>query len=78
MDKELAEWLNPKSCSQWLSVQVETSSERCPSGACTVTSTFTLFINNIASGIAGCLQSLRKFADGTKLSDAVYNAQRKG
>lgn len=75
MDKEWAEWLHAKSCSQWLSVQAETSREWCPSSAYTVT---TLFMNNIASGFAGWPQSLRKFADGTKLTDAVDNAQGEG
>lgn len=78
MDKELAECLHPKSCSQWISVQVETSSEWCPSSACSGTSTFIVFINDIASGTVRCLQSFSEFADGTKLSDAVDNAQGKG
>lgn len=77
MDKELAEWLYPESCSQWLSVQVETSNEWRPSSACSGTSTFTAFINDIASGTVRCLRSLSEFADGTKLSDAFDNAQGK-
>lgn len=64
-------------CSQWLTVQVETN-EWCSSSACNGTSTFTVFINDIASGIAGCSQSLRKFADDTNLSGAVDNAQGEG
>lgn len=78
MNKELAEWLHPKTSNQWFSVQVETSSEWCPSNACTGTSTFSVLINDIASGIVGCPPSLRKFADRTKQSDAVDNAQGKG
>lgn len=45
------------------------------SGVPQVPTVTTLFINNISSGFAGCPQSLKKSADGTKLSD---NAQGKG
>lgn len=64
----------PKESPCRLTVQVETSSEWFPSSACNGTSTFTVFINGIASGIAGCPQSLRKFADGTSLRGAADNA----
>lgn len=32
MDKELAGWSPPKTCGQWLDIQVETSEEWCCSG----------------------------------------------
>ncbi|KAK4815726.1 LOW QUALITY PROTEIN: hypothetical protein QYF61_006764 [Mycteria americana] len=37
MDDELAEWLHPKSYSQWLNVQLETSNKWCPSEVSTGT-----------------------------------------
>jgi len=31
LDKEMARWTHPKSCSQWIDVQVETNNEWCAS-----------------------------------------------
>jgi len=42
MEKELTEWLHPKSYSQQLNVQMEISNKWCPSGVC-------IFINDIVA-----------------------------
>lgn len=39
VDKELAGWLLPDNCSQWLNILVEISDKWSPSGVCLVTGT---------------------------------------
>lgn len=61
VDKRLAAWPQPESCSQWLHVQAEVGvSQRSGLGPVL----FNIFINGIEF-------TLSKFADDRKLSDAV-------
>jgi len=66
MDKEVAGWLHPKSCSQWLSVQLEMSDV--PQGSVLRQVLFNIFINDIDSGTE-C--TLSKFVGNLKLGGAV-------
>ena len=57
-----------QSCGHWLNVQVETSDEWCSSGSVLGPGLFNIFVGDMGSGIE-CTHI--KFADNTKLSDAV-------
>jgi len=74
MDKELTECPHPKSCSQWLNVQVEISNVQCPSRAHTGTILRNICINDLESGIE-C--TLSQFANYTKLSVAVDSLEER-
>ena len=65
LEKELARWTHSKSCSQWLTVQVETSDEWCASRIGTGAG---IFVGDMDSGTE-C--TLSKFANNTKLCDVV-------
>lgn len=64
MEKEVPGWPYPKSYSEWLSVQVETANEGCPSRDRLIL--FNGFINDRDGGSE---YTLRKWTDDTKLSD---------
>jgi len=63
MDKDLAGWPHPMSCSQQLKVQMEISNEWCPSGVHTRINTINIFITDMDSEI----MHLQHFMDDTKM-----------
>lgn len=66
MGSKLAGWSHVQASGQQISILMDTSDKRCPSGAHTGTSVTIIFINDMDEGVQ-CI--LSKSADDTKLSD---------